>query len=294
MPRPGPRRIPAAGVVVGLVVWGAAALLGPEDGAGRQAGAAGLCALGAVAVAYLLTSPRPPERDRDGDGDGGLPPDAAPPERADGRAGPGAVAEGPPLLREFARLETERVARQVAGLASLAVECPGENHDWLLSLTRAAEQSVRAVTTSVDPAYWSGEPVGRCLDAQHEAITDRGVPVRRLFLVGSAARLDDALLRLCEEQELLRIDVRVVVLPELPPHLARGTMFDGVVFDGEVSYEIERDPVGGNVRTRIDARPAHVRGRARRFEELWEAGMGLRELEARVDDGDGTWTLDLT
>src|SRR5690606_19643676 len=158
---------------------------------------------------------------------------------------------------------------------------------WLLSLTRAAEQSVRATSTSVDLGFWNSEPAGRYLDAQHEAITDRGVPVRRLFLVERAAQLDDALLRLCEEQELLRIDVRVVVLPELPPHLVRGTTCDGVVFDEEVSYETVRDLREVNARTRIDARPDHVRSRTRRFEELWEAGMGLRELEGRVGDEEG-------
>jgi hypothetical protein len=291
MPGPGPRRILAGGVA-GLVVWGVAALLSPEDGPGRHLAAAVLCALGAVAVAHLRAPPEQPAPKTDARA---VPPDRG--RRSGGEAagaeaaeGTGPPVEGPPLLREFARLETERVARQVAELASPAVECPGENHEWLLSLTRAAEQSVRAISTSVYLGFWNSEPAGRYLDAQHEAITDRGVPVRRLFLVERAAQLDDALLRLCEEQELLRIDVRVVVLPELPPHLARGTTFDGVVFDEEVSYETVRDLREVNARTRIDARPDHVRSRTRRFEELWEAGMGLRELEGRVDDEEGgTW-----
>ncbi|MGM1076880.1 hypothetical protein ACS0VI_11650 [Streptomyces sp. H28] len=275
------------GAVAGLVAWGVALLLSPEDGPGRHLAAAVLCALGAVAVAHLRAPPEQPEPETDGRA---VPPDPGRRERAGGEtAGAGPPVEGPPLLREFARLETERVARQVAELASSAVECPGENHEWLLALTRAAGRSVRATSTSVDLGFWNSEPAGRYLEAQHEAITDRGVPVRRLFLVDGTARLDERLLRLCEEQELLRIDVRVVVLPELPAHLARGLTSDGVVFDEEVSYEIERDLREVNVRTRIDARPEHVRSRTRRFEELWEAGMGLRELEVRVDDEeDGT------
>lgn len=287
MPGPGPRRILAGGAA-GLVVWGVAALLSPEDGPGRHLAAAALCALGAVAVAHLRAPPEHPAPRTDGRA---VPPDPGRRERTGGETpGAGPPEEGPPLLREFARLETERVARQAAELASSAVECPGENHDWLLSLTRAAGQSVRATSTFGGRGFWNSEPAGRYLDAQHEAITDRGVPVRRLFLVDGTARLDDALLRLCEEQELLRIDVRVVVLPELPAHLARGLTSDGVVFDEEVSYEIERDLREVDVRTRIDARPEHVRSRIRRFEELWEAGMGLRELEVRVDDEeDGTW-----
>src|SRR5690606_8730596 len=138
--------------------------------------------------------------------------------------------------------------------------------------------------------FWNSEPAGRYLDAQHEAITDRGVPVRRLFLVERAAQLDDALLRLCEEQELLRIDVRVVVLPELRPHLARGTTHDGGVSAEQRSDEPVPDLRAESGGKRIDARPPHVRARARRFEERWKAGMGLRELEGRVDAEEaGTW-----
>ncbi|NEC83457.1 hypothetical protein G3I38_30505, partial [Streptomyces sp. SID7958] len=47
------RRNLVVGVVAGLVVWGVAALLSPEDGPGRHLAAAVLCALGAVAVAHL-------------------------------------------------------------------------------------------------------------------------------------------------------------------------------------------------------------------------------------------------
>jgi hypothetical protein len=36
-----------------------------------------------------------------------------------------------------------------------------------------------------------------------------------------------------------------------------------------------------------------VRDRLKRFKELWDAGMGLRELEVRVDDEeDGNWMVD--
>ncbi|MEU9215480.1 hypothetical protein AB0D47_02945 [Streptomyces sp. NPDC048376] len=199
----------------------------------------------------------------------------------------------PSILHTFVHLEMNRVVGHMADLTNLSAECPGENHDWMLTLTKAAEQSILATSTSVDREFWTSEPAGRYLDAQQAAIDEQGVAVRRLFLLESARELDDRLLRLCEEQELRRIDVRVAVLPELPPHLQRGTTNDFILYDEEVSFEIEQDLRDVNVRTRLTARQDYVRDRLKRFRELWDAGMGLRELEVRVDDEeDGNWMVD--
>ncbi|MDT0612480.1 hypothetical protein [Streptomyces lancefieldiae] len=204
-----------------------------------------------------------------------------------------ALLPGPSILHTFVHLEMTRVVGHMADLTNLSAECPGENHDWMLTLTRAAEQSILATSTSVDRLFWNSEPAGRYLDAQQEAIDEQGVTVRRLFLLESARELDDRLLRLCEEQELRRIDVRAAVLPELPPHLQRGTTNDFILYDEEVSFEIEQDLRDVNVRTRLTARQDYVRDRLKRFRELWDAGMGLRELEVRVDaEEDGNWMVD--
>lgn len=330
------------GLTVGLVVWGVAALLSPEDGALRQLAAAALCAAAAVAVPFLLArDPGPDEQAlrtqsvlaetaatvRDGlerhedDLRTGLArhtedirqlvenrlaqqtpdPESYPPldrVRTDGvpelaKRFAEALAPGPSILYTFVRLEMQRVVGHMAALTSMSVECHGENHDWMLSLTHAAEQSISAISTSVDREFWNSEPASRYLDAQREAIEEHGVPVRRLFLLASARELDDRLLRLCDEQKALHIEVRVAVLPELPPHLQRGTTDDFIVYDEEVSFEIEQDLRDVNVRTRLIARRDHVQGRMKRFRELWEAGMSIRELEVRVDDEeDGTWMVD--
>ncbi|MET9776892.1 hypothetical protein ABZ023_21935 [Streptomyces sp. NPDC006367] len=203
------------------------------------------------------------------------------------------LAPGPSILHTFVRLEMTRVVGHMADLTNLTAECPGENHDWMLALTRAAEQSICATSTSVDREFWNSEPASRYLEAQQEAVDEQGVTVRRLFLLESARELDDRLLRLCEEQELRHIEVRAAVLPELPPHLQRGTTNDFILYDEEVSFEIEQDLRDVNVRTRLIARQEHVRDRMKRFRELWEAGMGLRELEVRVDaEEDGNWMVD--
>ncbi|MFD5657998.1 hypothetical protein, partial [Streptomyces hirsutus] len=205
------------------------------------------------------------------------------------------LAPGSPLLYSFIRLEMQRVIEHMSALTRLSVESHGENHDWMLSLTHVAEQSICAISTSVDREFWNSEPAGRYLDAQKQAIEEHGVPVRRLFLLESARELDDRLLRLCDEQEALRIEVRVAVLPELPPHIQRGTANDFIVYDEEVSFEIEQDLRDVNVRTRLIARQDHVQDQMKRFWKLWEAGMSIRELEVRVDDEeDGTWMVDRT
>ncbi|MEV7790607.1 hypothetical protein [Streptomyces sp. NPDC087512] len=203
------------------------------------------------------------------------------------------LAPGPSILYTFVRLEMTRVVGHMADLTNLVAECPGENHDWMLALTRAAEHSICATSTSVDREFWNSEPASRYLEAQQEAADEQGVSVRRLFLLESARELDDRLLRLCEEQELRHIEVRAAVLPELPPHVQRGTTNDFILYDEEVSFEIEQDLRDVNVRTRLIARQDHVRDRMKRFKELWDAGMGLRELEVRVDaEEDGNWMVD--
>ncbi|CAL9577491.1 hypothetical protein [Streptomyces sp. NPDC090994] len=344
--RPGadlwPRRL-AAGLVVGALAGGVAALLGPEVAVARQVTAALLCAAAAVAVQYVLgLDRRVRDQERRTRGalaetaaalheglrrrddelgaalarttedlrhlvDTRLPP--ADPEEdaahqlqvrtdADGvpdlaRSFAEVLAPGPAILGTFVRMEMKRVVSHLSDLTNLTAQCPGENHDWMLTLTRAAQHSICAISTSVDREFWNSEPASRYLQAQKEVIEERGVPVSRLFLLQSARELDDRLLRLCDEQELLRIEVRVAVLPELPPHLQRGTTDDFIVYDEEVTFEIEQDLREVNVRTRLNARQDHVQDRMKRFRELWEAGMNLRELEVRVDDEeDGTWMVD--
>ncbi|MCT7351382.1 hypothetical protein N4P33_04255 [Streptomyces sp. 15-116A] len=410
---PWPRRL-LGGALLGLVAWGVAALLSPEDGTGRHLAAAALCAAAAVAVPYVLGvdrrrqeeahraeeltrrvdehgafarelvqqsveharhtdelirqgeeqarrveeqtrqtrelarqaeeharrtdelaqqaqeqarrieeqarraeehDRRTQDRLREMEGvlaetaalvrDGLRPPDRRPapypaldraridsvPELATSFAE--ALAPEPPILHTFVRLEMTRVVGALVELTNLSVECPGENHDWMLALTRAATRSICATSTSVDREFWNSEPATRYLKAQQEAIEEHDVPVRRLFLLESARELGDRLLRLCDEQEALDIEVRVAVLPELPPHLQRGSTNDFIVYDEEVSYEIEQDLRDVNIRTRLIARPDHVQDRVRRFRELWEASMSVRELEVRIDnEAEDAWMVD--
>ncbi|WP_330457752.1 hypothetical protein OIB37_13055 [Streptomyces sp. NBC_00820] len=183
------------------------------------------------------------------------------------------VSIGPQILHDFAREEINRLALQMDDLTNLSAECPGENHDWLLSLTKCAKRSVYATSTSVDRDFWSTEPAGRYLEAQRKAIEDRGVTVRRLFVVRQTTDIP-GLADLCKEQRDVGIEVRVVALSQLPLYVQRGKMIDFIVFDEELSYEIGVDQLSVNSWTTVNARADDVQQRIRRFGELWNASPG--------------------
>ncbi|MEU6574081.1 hypothetical protein [Streptomyces sp. NPDC046805] len=180
------------------------------------------------------------------------------------------LSVGPEILHDFARREIDRLATHMDHLTTLSAESPGENDDWILALAHSAKTSIDAISTSsVDRAFWSSEPAARYLDAQREAIQERGVRVRRLFIVRNPDEIG-ILDQLCDEQQSLGIEVRVVALPHLPQQFTRrGNMLDFIIFDAAVSYEIGADQVNVNYRTRVDFHPADVQDKMKRFNELW-------------------------
>ncbi|MFJ6723670.1 DUF6879 family protein [Streptomyces sp. NPDC091281] len=185
------------------------------------------------------------------------------------------VSTGPDILHEFAHEEINRLAAQMEDLTNLMAETPGENHDWLMTLTKCTRTSIDAIsTTVVDEGFWSSEPASRYLTAQREAILERGVTVRRLFIV-RAAQERSALAPICAEQRDIGIDVRVVALESLPAHLRRGRMIDFIVFDGALSYEIHADQLSVNSSTTVNARADEVQPVIRRFNQLWDAAAEI-------------------
>lgn len=181
------------------------------------------------------------------------------------------VSMGPEILRAFAHAEIDRLAEQIEDLADLSAESAGENHDWLVTLTRCARTSIDAIsTTVVDIGFWSTEPAGRYLNAQRDAILERGVSVRRLFIVKQPEEFA-ALLPICEEQREMGIQVKVVALEDLPLHLRRGSVFDCIVFDDALSYEVRTDGLNMSTSTTVNSRAVEVQPLVRRFNQLWEA-----------------------
>ncbi|MET7720521.1 DUF6879 family protein [Streptomyces mirabilis] len=180
---------------------------------------------------------------------------------------------GPGLVSAFAREEIDRLASVMENLTTMSADCPGENHDWLMALTKCTTGTMDATSSFVERNYWDSEPALRYLQAQAEAIAQRGVKVRRLFIVQKPEGVDPALLRLCEDQRNMGIDTRVVALSELPPNVRRGTTNDFVIFDETLCYEVEPDLLHENAKTTLNAREDHLRQRVKRFRELWDVGL---------------------
>lgn len=177
-------------------------------------------------------------------------------------------------LKTFASEEIERLAGLLENLSSRSADCLGENQDWLIGLTHCIQHNLDATSTSVDRDFWTSEPAARYLEAQSDAIA-RGVEVRRLFLVSHTDDIDDELTELCSNQRALEIDARLVAVSELPSWAQLGTQSDFILFDRELSYEIDQDTKDVNAKTTLNARPAHVEHRLRQFTRLWDATLRL-------------------
>ncbi|MFF4251958.1 DUF6879 family protein [Streptomyces sp. NPDC001663] len=178
------------------------------------------------------------------------------------------------IVKTFASEEIERLAGLLENLSSRSADCLGENQDWLIGLTHCIKRSLDATSTSVDRDFWDSEPAARYLEAQSDA-RGRGVEIRRLFLVDTPEEIDEEVRALCNKQRALDLDARVVALSELPPWAQLGTKSDFIVFDRELSYEIDQDTKDVNAKTTLNARPTHVDHRLRQFTRLWDATSRL-------------------
>jgi hypothetical protein len=206
--------------------------------------------------------------------------------RADGRVNP--------LLERLARREVERVTSFVRQLPiGSEITYDGEDRDWLLGLTREAERSIDAISLSTidagmrgfDGGLWASDLGIRYLELQREAIA-RGVHIRRLFVFENEdlAR-DEIFLRTTRMQRDIGVDVRMLD-HQLIPDWMRSMIFDFIIFDGVLSYEL----TPATTFTAGQARPAIVRTllapmstRARhledQFEQLWEAASPERRID---------------
>ncbi len=183
-------------------------------------------------------------------------------------------AEGAGIVATFAQSEITRLGTLMEDLDGGEAAYDGEDHDWLLTLTHSTTEAIDATSTSVDVNFWTTELGRRYLAAQREAIK-RGVRVRRLFIVDHMALMEDEAVReLRTSHAELGVEVRVLSMANLPPALKLDTMFDFIVFDEAVSYEVSAEqalePVIAN--TRLVLRDIRVARRVQRFKDLWEAG----------------------
>jgi len=199
------------------------------------------------------------------------------------------------LVLRFAQAEITRTSQFLKDLGDGGpVIYEGEDRDWLLALAWNAEQSIDATSlTTVDAGRYGlwGSDFGQRYLRNQRAAVERGVRVRRVFVI---AQLDDDttndLLAVCRPQQQIGIQVRVLESAQIPT-VHRESLFDFVVFDRSIAYEVtpatplDRFSTPAILNTRLDLRPDWVRSRLERFEHLWTlarevtpAGIGSSPL----------------
>jgi hypothetical protein len=198
----------------------------------------------------------------------------------------GADASVNSMLLRLARQEIERstwFVRQLPTGREIAYD--GEDREWLLGLTKEAQQSIDAISLSTvdagmrdfDGGLWTSDLGTRYLEMQREAI-NRNVTIRRIFVFENKdlAR-DETFMKITQMQRQAGVDVRMLD-QQLIPEMLQPMIFDFIVFDGSVSYETtpattftagKTRPV--IVRTLLAPMPDRIRDLKSKFEQLWVA-----------------------
>lgn len=207
--------------------------------------------------------------------------------------------QAPNLVSTLAQSEIKRAATFLGGLADRKVNYEGEDQELLLGLTRSVQHTIDATSLpEVDASdhrfgnFWLSRLGRRYLDLQAEAIK-RGVKIRRVFLVEPDAVLGNPdLQEICQMQAEVGIDVRLLYPSAVPP-LIRGALFDFILFDNVLSYEVStahvehgEPPMILNTWLRLDA--ARIKERINWYREIWTSAVSLPEAipEYVPEDGD--------
>lgn len=152
--------------------------------------------------------------------------------------------------------------------------------DCLLGLTMQSRHTIDAISLSTahdfDGGLWISDLGQHYLALQRDAAC-REVVIRRVFIIDQHGQADQDLLRICRQQKDVGIRVRVLDQSAIPD-VIKSLVFDFVVFDGVVSYEVP--PVSYDMRstaaiTRLVLQSGQVEERMRQFEDLWSAALEI-------------------
>jgi hypothetical protein len=199
--------------------------------------------------------------------------------------------DSPPLINGFAQTQISRTSQFLKELGEGGVVShDGEDREWLLELTVQSQHTIDATSLSTVDAgatgfhggLWTSDFGQRYLKLQREAI-DRGVLIRRIFILDGIGQLEDPDFLLIYQQQLDR-GIRTRVLDRSTiPHSLKNLLFDFVVFDDAISYEVtpasrvDDDMHPTITRTYLALQPHRVRERMRRFEDLWACAQEIDE-----------------
>jgi hypothetical protein len=197
--------------------------------------------------------------------------------------------DSPPLIHRFAQSQINRTAQFLKELGEGGQVCyEGEDRDWMLGLTIQSRATIDATSLSTvdaggksyDGGLWTSDLGQRYLELQREAIR-RGVAIRRIFILdNSRLTMESDFLRIYRRQQDLGIHTRVLDQSTIP-HALKNLLFDFIVFDGVISYEVtpasrvEDTMKPTIVKTNLALRPEQVKERMQRFEELWDAAQNF-------------------
>ncbi|WP_420497219.1 hypothetical protein [Parafrankia sp. FMc2] len=189
-----------------------------------------------------------------------------------------------PVLGRLVTEEIRALNELLRGLEGDSVSCPGEDRDWLLTLTRTTGRTISATSTttadggrrSFSDGFWKSELGRAYLMAQREAVA-RGVNVRRVFILNNEKILRNAdFLKICDEQRAAGIKVHSVVVPggsQLGRAVTgwRNTFRDFILFDDEVSYEVEVGALPGSsiTSTNLWFDRTRIGERIELFNDIW-------------------------
>jgi hypothetical protein len=137
---------------------------------------------------------------------------------------------------------------------------------------------------SFDGGMWTSDLGQRYLELQQLAIRDRGVRIRRIFILDNHGQTDDGAFRrvYCRQRDM-GIHVKLLEQSAIPPEFQH-FVCDFIVFDGIVSYEVNSAAAMENgarpriLKTQLRLREETVADRIWRFERLWECAQEVHDI----------------
>jgi hypothetical protein len=203
--------------------------------------------------------------------------------------------DDPHLVYDFAQHEIGRTSAFLQALAGgIEATYDGEDQDWLISLTDCAKTHIDATSfATVDAGgrgfsngFWSGRLGRRYLHAQTEAVQNRGVMVRRIFIFDVPHLPNDSgFVKICSQQVEAGIDVRILDYGDIERALSMD-LRDFILFDGRISYETavsasvarKEAPAPSILKTTLVLDIGQIRQRTVDFEYLWSLGKPFERM----------------
>ena len=206
-----------------------------------------------------------------------------------------------PLSTKFLEKKTTDFANLLRGLRAGYATYNGEDFDWMMTLAHACERNIDATSSTATDSggrlrygggFWDSNQGLLYMEAQRQAVEERRVRVRRLFILEFAQLTGDPFyLELCERQRRAGFEIRYLTRDMCRPELLN-QLDDFIIFDNELSYETVPTPTPGEdrptiSRTEVVVDRDLVGRRVRQFARLWDAALPCPEPKTTKHGMDG-------